>query len=121
MSGLVSTNDIYWLQATQESSFDKTCTCTRTTKARTTTGGWSDSTTATASYACRRAAGAPAVYEQMAQAAGQLFWTVTLPHDADVKDYDTLTIDSDVLEVIGYIDDHSYQTAVRVACREKLA
>jgi SPP1 family predicted phage head-tail adaptor len=81
-------------------------------------GGQIVGTPDTRSYACRLAPTTGREAEVAARLVGKTTLTVTLPHDADVRAEDTLTVGARTLHVVAVLRGGAWQTALRVLAVE---
>jgi hypothetical protein len=97
------------------------CQVLRPTRTKDAVGTWVTVGTAVAhTYDCRLNAGAPREFIVGAQLAGEVLWTMTLAHDADVLHDDTLSVSGHALKIVGAASGGSYVSALRLVCREML-
>jgi hypothetical protein len=82
-------------------------------------GSENPGTVTTTTYACRVApsGGSPQETLIASRLTDTTPFTVTLPYDAVVSEKDTITYAGGVLQVIGTLAPHTYQTSVRAVCR----
>lgn len=116
---MLTETDLAILRAAQEAAMPDTCTVQRLTLEDDGYGGQTEEWDDVASYACRLA---PVADPKELLLAGQTVqvadWMATLPHNADVRAADRITIGTRVLEVVGVVQGSSWQTALRVTAKE---
>lgn len=119
MPGLLSPGEIASMQATIEQTLPDSCVINRLTRMPDGAGGWDDTWAATATLPCRvRPAGliSPTEHPAAERLQGRVPFTVTFPHETDVRDADTIQRagDTTALEVIGASIPESWPLSTRV-------
>lgn len=116
---MLSAGEIDAMRSTVDDALPDQCVLNRLTRTPDGAGGWTDTWSAVATVACRvrptnqNNASEPVTAERLQ---GRSPFTVTLPHDADVRDADTIQRvgDTTALEVIGVGVPESWSLCVRV-------
>ena len=116
---MLTASDLDAMRTAVAESFTETAAVWRATRARSSTGGTTETYSKEGEYPCRLApARAPLEMVIAGRLTGARTWWATLAYNADVRLGDELRVGSRVLKVVGVQTGESYQAALRVLCEE---
>lgn len=112
---MLTLDDLAGMREVQESALPDTAVISRLTRTYDDTGGYSETSTTVATVACRVTRERPREVVQGEQPVVLADWVVTLPYGTDVRPDDNITVNGQVLHVVGLLN-ASWRTAERALC-----